>query len=279
MEPIAGDGWNDERTARWIRQAEGIERQLQPVSHVLFQAAALRVGERVLDVGCGTGPTTRQAAELVGPTGRVTGVDVTAEMLAAAAAIAPEPGAAPIEWLLADPVDGLDPSPGHDIVLSRFGVMFFSDPHPAFENLAAATVPGGRLAIATWARRRESEMFEVPFQAALAVLGRSDDLPDDEGPFSLHDPSAIRDLLEGAGWRVVDTAIHHLRLPYAGGGSATTAAQASLDSGPTRIVTKDLDGADQRRVVERIAEALRPYEVAGTVLLGGTVLITSAGRR
>jgi ubiquinone/menaquinone biosynthesis C-methylase UbiE len=274
----APDAWDDERTARWVRQAEGIERQLQPVSEVLFAAAQLRSGERVLDIGCGTGPTTRQASALVGPTGGVTGVDITSEMLSAAATIPADPQGAPIEWLLADPVSWTPPTPHHDVVLSRFGVMFFSDPEAAFKNLADGVGPDGRLAVATWARRGESEMFQVPFGAALGALGQPDELPQDEGPFSLSDPAVIGRLLGDAGWRDVVPVVHQLRLPYAGGVDSATAAEASLDFGPTRIVTKDLDDADRARVVAAITEALRPYEVDGTVLLHGTVLVTTARR-
>ncbi|MFL6205925.1 MAG: class I SAM-dependent methyltransferase [Acidimicrobiales bacterium] len=278
MTPAAPDGWDDERTARWVRQADDIERQLQPVSDALFAAADLRRGESVLDVGCGTGPTTRQAAALVGSTGRVTGVDVTTEMLAAAAARPRGPHDAPTSWLLADPVDWEAPTPPHDVVLSRFGVMFFSDPRAAFENLAQATSAGGRLAIATWARRGESEMFEVPYQAALAALGRRDEIPQDQGPFSLNGPDIIVPLLESSGWDDVDPLVHHLSLPYGGGVDAAAAATLSMGFGPTRILTQDLDEADRSTILAKITDALRSHESDGAVLLDGTVWVTTARR-
>ena len=272
------DGWDAERTARWVRQAEDIDRQLRPVSEALFAAADLRVGERVLDIGCGTGPTTRQAAALVGPWGRVTGVDITSEMLAAAGAVAADPGSAPIDWLLADPVDWEAPTPPHDVVLSRFGVMFFSDPAAAFHNLAEATAADGRLAIATWAHRSRSDLFQVPYRAALAALERADDLPDDQGPFSLHGPDVIVPLLEGAGWRDVDAVVHHLDLPYGGGVDAARAARGSIDVGPTRILTQGLDEPDLAVVLTAITDALGRHEVNGEVHLGGTVIVTTARR-
>lgn len=269
--------WDADRVANWLRQAEGINRQLQPVSDVLFAAAALRPGEHVLDVGCGDGPTTREAALAVGPTGRVTGLDLNAAMLTAGANHPVADGAAPIDWLEADPVTWTT-EPTYDIVLSRFGVMFFSDPHAAFDHLAGTAKPDGRLAIASWARRKESEMFQVPYEAAAEALGLTDELPDAEGPFSMGDKAEIRTLLEGAGWCDVESVVHRLALPYGGAVDAPTAAQSSLDFGPTRLITQGIDDDARARVIDAIAEVLRPYEQDGTVILSGTVLVTTAVR-
>ncbi|MDZ4236127.1 MAG: class I SAM-dependent methyltransferase, partial [Dietzia sp.] len=126
------DLWTPERVARWLQQSEGIERQLAPASAVLLDTAALQPGERLLDVGCGTGPTTRDAAAAVGPSGRVTGLDISADMIEAARSVSPES----IDWIVAD-VATWDPPPGAwDVVISRFGVMFFADPVTVFANLA-----------------------------------------------------------------------------------------------------------------------------------------------
>src|SRR5690606_23800198 len=126
-------------------------------------------GERVLDVGCGSGPTTRLAARLVGPTGSVVGLDVARAMLDAAASVAVEPEAAPIRWLEADAARWTPDGELVDAVISRFGVMFFDDPEAAFTALAAATRPGGRLCTMVWDRRDRSPLFQVP----LGVVTRS----------------------------------------------------------------------------------------------------------
>ncbi|MGH3994172.1 MAG: class I SAM-dependent methyltransferase, partial [Pseudonocardiaceae bacterium] len=220
--------------------AAGQERQLAPVADVLFTAAALRPGERVLDVGCGTGPTTRRAAREVGPAGHVTGLDISAEMLAAAAAQPEEDGVAPVEWVAADVVGWQPDNQVSDVVLSRFGVMFFSDPAAAFGRLATATSPGGRLAMAVWDRRDESDLFAVPMHAALDELRRRGTAvqapPDDDGPFSLYDPATVTALLTGAGWSHVTCTPHRLMLPFGGGLDPATAARSALDLGPTRLV-------------------------------------------
>lgn len=287
--------WSGERVARWLRQAAGLERQLAPVSELLFAAARLRSGESVLDVGCGTGPTTRAAAEAVGSTGRVTGMDISGDMLAAAAQAVRDSdgrGLAPIQWIEADAVTWEPPAADYDAVISRFGVMFFSDPLAAFTNVARATRTPGRLAIAVWQHRDRSTLFSVPFEATLGVLRargvqtladgtKVDDLvaAGGQGPFSLHDPAEVTSLLNDAGWSDAVIETHALELPFGGGLSAADSATTALDFGPTRIA---LAGADEdviRAAEDAIREAFAGYvDEQGHVVLSGHILVVTARR-
>ncbi len=278
MSGALSDPWEGDRVARWVKQSPMLEAQLAPIGEALFAAARLSSGESVLDVGCGTGPTTVRAAADVGPDGSVTGLDVSHDMLAAAAQAPVPDGAAPIQWLEADAVEWTPPSPAYDVVLSRFGVMFFSDSVRAFTNLAAATLPDGRLAMTTWARRDESSLFSVPLMAALAALGRdASGLPDDEGPFSLPDPDVIASVLEPAGWVDVECEVHRLSLPYGGGLDPAGAASAALDFGPTRLVVADLDDEARNAAERAITDALADHvDAQGQVVLGGTINVVTA---
>lgn len=265
--------WDDERVARWLAQADALERQLAPVSTVLFDAAQLQPGERVLDVGCGAGPTTRAALDLVGGSGRVTGLDLSADMIAAARSAVP--GA---DWIVADAVTWDPPPPSWDVVLSRFGVMFFTEPDAAFERLAAATVPGGRLAMATWALRPASPLFEVPLRATLAVAD-VEPPPPDGGPFSLHDPGMVADLLIATGWSDPATDVVDLELLFGGGMEPEAAARAALDFGPTRLVAAQLPPDVRDDAVASVEAALRDHvDDRGRVVLRGQVLVTTARR-
>jgi SAM-dependent methyltransferase len=276
------ESWSGDRAARWVRQSAGIEAQLAPVSVELFAAAAIAPGEAVLDVGCGTGPTTRQAARAAGGDGRVTGLDLSDDMLTAAASVPAEPGSAPIDWLRADGSTWAPPEPApYDVVISRFGVMFFSDPLAAFTNFARATKPGGRLVIAVWARRGASEVFEVPLQAALRALDRCgatyDPPADDDGPYSLHDQAGIEQLLTAAGWTAVEQTTHDLTLVFAGGAAPPEAAEAALDFGPTRIVAAGIDDQVKAAVVAEITDAFAGrVDGNGHVALGGRIRIVQA---
>lgn len=280
----ADDEWAGERVARWLRQAPGLERQMEQVSERLFVAARIRPGETVLDVGCGTGPTTREAARAVGPTGRVTGVDISDEMLAAAASHPEEAAAAPIEWVVADAVAWpASPEGAYDLVISRFGVMFFSDPAAAFARLAGAARPGGRLAMAVWSRRDESELFELPLQVAVRALrGRGTEPavpPLDAGPFSLHDPAELSALLGRAGWRDVQVAPVDLFVPFGGGAPPHEAASAALDFGPTRLVTTGLSERDLAEVQRALATAFAEHvDADGHVTLQCRIHVVTARR-
>ncbi len=297
MDEARSKTWSGDQVERWLRQAAGLERQLAPVSEHLLAAARLSPGESVLDVGCGTGPTTYAAAQAVGPTGRVCGLDVSGEMLVAAAGAAmSHPGAgapAPIDWVEADAVTWEPEVARYDAVISRFGVMFFSDPPAAFSHLAQATRDGGRLALAVWQRRDNSALFSVSLHAALDVLRsrgiRSSEAgvdldnfvaTDDEGPFSLHDPVAVRSLLDRAGWSDIAIKHHVLALPFAGGAPPAAAAKAALDFGPTRLLMSGVDDDVVRAAEGAISEAFADHiNDEGYVMLSGAINLVTATRR
>ena len=282
-EPTSPEAWPGDRAARWVRMADRLERQLAPVGDLLFDAARLEPGLRVLDVGCGTGPTTRRAAALVGREGAVTGVDISPEMLAAARrAMSLEDDAAPIQWVEADAATW-DPDPAQfDVVISECGVMFFAEPTAAFTNLARLTVEGGRFCAAAWAERSRSPLFELPLSVALAEIERAGvdvDVPSPTaGPYSLGDGAEVEQLLAAAGWTDVRWEPHPMRLPVGGGSDPVDAARGSLEFGPTRIVMDGVGDALRETVCEALARAYEDHVENGEVVLEATPVIISALR-
>lgn len=178
-----------------------------PASGPLLQAAELQAGERVLDVACGTGLIARQAAEQVGATGAVTGVDITPEMLAVASA---EPS--PIDWRLGDaaalPLD----DEAFDVVLCQLGLMFMDDRPAAVAEMHRVLVPGGRLVVSTGGAIQP--VFELLDQVLVdhidPQLGRFV-----QSVFALRDPETLTGLARTAGFRDVEVTVHEvdLRLP------------------------------------------------------------------
>jgi protein-tyrosine-phosphatase/ubiquinone/menaquinone biosynthesis C-methylase UbiE len=278
------EAWTGERASRWIEMTKAIEGQLAPVSDLLFPAAALRPGERVLDVGCGTGPTTRQAAALVAPGGAVVGADVSADMIAAAASRPVTDQAVDIEWIAADVQTWRPAGEPFDVVLSRFGVMFFADPAAAFTNLAALTAPGGRLCASVWAHRPASPLFDLLLTTTLAELQAHGVEPanvpsEDWGPFSLGDAPRVVAMLEGAGWHDVAWTPHTVGIPVGGGMSPQDAAPIVMQVGPTRAVLLDVDAEVVAAVQVKVVELLRHHvDAGGLVVLDGAIGILSATR-
>ncbi len=197
--------WDEEAGTNWAAQQELLDAQLGPVNEALLARAALRPGERVLDVGCGCGATTLAAAERVGAAGRALGIDLSGPMLRRAAERAAAAGlGARVETLHADAQTydfASGPAGGWDASLSRFGVMFFDDPVAAFANLARALRPEGRFVFACWQERERNPWIDAAARGALRHL---EPPPPPEagapGPFSLADPSHTRSLLERAGF-------------------------------------------------------------------------------
>jgi SAM-dependent methyltransferase len=163
----------------------------------------------------------------------VTGVDVSAD-LQERARREPADGA-PIEWVLGDAQQFDLGADRFDVVISRFGVMFFADPIAAFANLARSTRPEGRLVVAVWQRREHSPVMQHNIGVAAAAAARLGvELafpPPDVGPCSLGTPDVVQHVLGGAGWRDITIRDHTLAMYAAGPGTVADIVDTSMTIG------------------------------------------------
>ena len=257
----------------WVTEAERFDSMLAPFGRRLLTTAALELGERVLDVGCGNGAISLEAARDVGPGGRVTGLDLSAPMLEVARRRAEERGV-DIDFTQGDAQTASFDQP-FDIVVSRFGVMFFDDPEAAFANLAKAARAGGRLCFACWQEMVANEWIAVPAMAMVAHVGIPDlPEPGTPGPFALADAGRTRELLASAGWSEVGVEEHRDAMWMGRDPEDVVAFMLSDEMGRRLVEGKD------REVVsagtEAALEALRPYVTAGGVVLGGASWLVTA---
>lgn len=207
------DFWGGSRGQSWVRRSVAYDGQLRAYTGALMDALKPVPGEHCLDVGCGTGYTTRELAVEVTPAGAAVGVDLSHAMVAGARAAAGASGAernrrpsfAVADVQVAD-LAALNQSRAYNVIASRFGIMFFADPVAAFTNLASAAAPGARLGLVCWAALQDNPWFTEPRDAALPILEHVLAAPpaepprDAPGPFSMADPTRPTDLLERAGW-------------------------------------------------------------------------------
>ncbi|WP_026410852.1 class I SAM-dependent methyltransferase [Actinomadura oligospora] len=265
------EAWNGWEGTAWAENAARYDAMMGGFNEPILDLAAIGGHDEVLDVGCGTGQITLLAARRAG---RAVGVDISEPMLTRARADAAEQGIANARFERADAEVHPFGKGGFDVVLSRGGVMFFTDPTAAFANIARALRPGGRMVfIVPQAGGPDSEYAQAT--AALAPLMRGPS-PAAQGMGSLSDPDRIRAVLGDAGLADVD--VRPVSAPMDYGRDATDAADFILSQGPVRHNLRDLDQAALIRVREELRDGLAPFAEPDGVRIRGSVWLVSAGQ-
>ena len=257
---------------RWVEHQAFLDRLFAPIGKAVIDAADPRAGERVLDVGCGAGATTFEAAWRTGPEGRANGVDVSADLIELARRRAGEQGLEGVGFQLADAQTEVF-SPPFDAVVSRFGVMFFADPVAAFANLRRALKPDGRLAFACWRSPADNAIAQVAMTAAapfLPPIARPD--KDAPGRFAFADPDRVRGILADSGWRAV--AIAPLDDPAPA--SLDEVMTMSLRVGPLSAILAEQDAATRAAVHEAVARALEAHVEDGVIAMNSACWLVTA---
>ena len=241
----------------------------------LRAAYGISPGDEVVDVGCGTGLTTREAARAAAP-GRVVGVDVSERMLEHARQVTASERLDNVRYELGDAhVHRFDPA-GFDVAISRFGTVFFSDPAAAFANIAAALRPEARLVLLVWQRHEDNEWART-IDAALGDAAQ----PPRPGadPFSLGDAEATARILEGAGFDSVRLEDIHEPVFYGRDVDAALALVRGFQD--TRAALATLSEGEAAHAVARLREMLAAHysDERGVALDSRSWLITARRRR
>ncbi|MEV7194289.1 class I SAM-dependent methyltransferase [Streptomyces sp. NPDC093510] len=267
--------WNGYEGEHWARNQDRWDAVNAGFNSPLLDAACLAVDDRVLDVGCGAGQTTRLAARRASG-GRVLGLDLSAPMLARARDTARREGLANISFEHGDAqVHELDPA-AYDVAISRYGVLFFADPVAGFGNIGRALRPGGRAAFICGAYPEDNEWLQAfaELRDLLPVGGFG--APGGPGMFSLADADRTCGILAAAGFEHIEAT----RVEAYGtwGRDAADAADFLLDSGPGRHLTAQVPPETRNRAHHRLTETLRPHEASSTLRLRSTALLLTATR-
>jgi SAM-dependent methyltransferase len=272
------DYWETDGPRQYRQFGDTNEALLTPAGQAMLDAAELRPGERVLDVGCGFGASTVEAAEMVAPSGRVVGVDISAAMLQPARERIAAAGVHNVELMHADAQAYAFETESFDAVISRFGMMFFENPQAAFTNLARALRAGGRLAFVCPQDPLKNQWVVVAFGAAVAALGRAPDLgaPGAPGPFAFADGDRLTQLLTGGGFR--DVRLESLTRPFRIGRTISDAVGFIL----SLPESKQLFAGVPQDTVDAAATALHagfaPYAGQQGVVVDATAWLVTAHR-
>ena len=267
--------WN-RRAAEWERRAAVADAPADAYGAAAMDSLELRPGSSVLEVGCGVGAASVELARRVGPEGRVIGVDVSDEMLAAAGRTVGRSGVQGVELVRSDVVDGaLDHLRGSlDAVFSRFGVMFFPEPQRAFDVLSGLLRPGGALRCVVWGPLESNPWMFVPVLAAAGVLGTGPELPPPgaPGPFSLSDAEVATGLLDAAGLVGVGAApVTGVRLIPAS--DPRSEIETLVAMGPLGDAWSDADDDVRDAVVAAVIAAMDEYRTDAGWMLPGSALV------
>jgi SAM-dependent methyltransferase len=267
--------WNGPGGQRWADRQQAQDIVLAPVADVLIDRAGAKAGERIVDVGCGAGATSIAFAQQVGPTGHVMGIDISAPMLARARQVA-SPGL-PVEFVLADATVYPFVPAGFDLLVSRFGVMFFAEPALSFANLHRALKPSGRLVFACWREPRDNPFFMAPLQAVYQHVPKLPPPgPDDPGPFAFASEARVQRILGDAGFSGIAMEPVDLSLDVAIGRGLEAAVQGAREIGPAARALAEQPPDVVAAATNSIREALMPFVSGQSVPLRASIWIVTA---
>lgn len=268
--------WNGKGGHVWVTRQEHTDITLTPVTDALVAFAAPRIGERVVDIGCGCGAPTLDFARAVGPSGRVVGLDISGPMLAEAERRANATGLGNMVWRQDDPAT--EPLDEYDLLVSTFGVMFFGDSVAAFRNMRRGASPDARMALVCWRNLSENPWMEVPMDAVARHLPpRPKPAPNAPGMFAFADPDYVTEVLTAAGWAAPHFKKLDLQLDIAAGRGLDEAVLQSTEIGAVNSWLRNQPVEIVAAATASLREALAPFADSGSVRLPGAMwLISSA---
>lgn len=267
------EAWNGDEGEHWASNVDRYDRAVAGYHEALLDAARVAPGEAVLDIGCGCGQSTIDAGRAAG-SGTAVGIDLSEPMLRVAAQRSEAAGVANARFIPGDAQVHRFDRASFDVVISRFGAMFFADLGPAFVNIGSAVRSGGRLAIVSWSSLDRNEWL-VSLRTALAA-GR--DLPEPvagaPGPFGLGDSAKTRSWLDAAGFD--DVALTEARSSFVVGADADDAFDFMRHTGGVIGLTESLDAPTRVAALETLHETMAAHETPEGVTFGSSAWLITA---
>jgi SAM-dependent methyltransferase len=265
--------WDGNEGEYWADHAEYFDRSVAVYHQRLLAVAAISTSDRVLDVGCGTGQTTRDAARAA-YAGSALGIDLSSRMLDYARQRATQEGVSNATFAQADAQIHPFDSDSYDVAISRCAAMFFGDHVAAFRNIGRALREGGRLVLVTWQPLAGNEWIR---EISGALAGRELPVPppDAPGPFALSDPDRVRSVLTSAGFTDIDLDATSAGMWF--GDDADDAHHFVL--GLMGWMLQGLDDAGRARAIDALHATMAAHATPDGVLFESAAWTTHATRQ
>lgn len=277
-EALKGEDWAGEMGAKWLANLERFEGMIAPIGEALLKQADFKSGERVLDIGCGGGATTIAIAQAVAPSGEVFGIDISPDLTNASTRRASDAGVGNVHFICADAATVQLPGAPFDRLFSRFGSMFFAEPHKAFANLHSLLRPGARIDLAVWGPPRENLwMMEM-----MGVVRRYIDIPPavprTPGPFAFEDLNYLNEILASGGFSGANVTPYEGLQPIGGANvEPQDAVSFVLSSMAVGRALKEQGDEIRAAAEEELVELFRERHVVGQgVMMQGKAWLVSA---
>ena len=264
--------WNTKAGPTWVESQARVDQMLAPLTAILLEQAAAKDGERVLDVGCGCGDTSLQLAQ----TGAaVWGIDISAPMLGRAKERAKERGLDNVAFSQTD-ASTQKLTPDHDLIVSRFGVMFFADPTAAFRNLHTGLSPEGRLCFLCWQPPRANPWMSISGKAIQPFLTPPETPPDPRapGPFAFAEKDYVAQVLGDAGFREID--LRSVTVDVHIADNLDDAVESQSRIGPMARALAELKGEKKDQAVAAARAALSAHVTRDGLDLGAACWLVTA---
>jgi SAM-dependent methyltransferase len=257
----------------WARWEPTIAGWMEPATEAMFGMADIDVGARVLDLACGAGSQTLDAARRVGPQGSVVASDISDTMLQHVRENAGAAGLANVRTF-AGAAEDLEAAAGSfDAVICRLGLMLFAEPARALAAVRRALRPEAKVAVVVFTTPANNPFMAKPMQILLRHSGKTPPSAGQPGIFSLGAPGVLEQLLAGSGFVGVEqrTLSVPLRMPSA----AEALTMMTEAFGAYRAVISDRSHAVQDAAWAEVADALETFETETGFVAPAEVLVAS----
>lgn len=267
--------WNEKKGKIWVSLESNIDKMLGPLGHHAIKILNPKSGEKILDIGCGTGSTSQSLSKLVGENGLITGIDISEPILRFAKNQLENRNIKNIDFIQEDAQTFNLSNFNYDAIFSRFGIMFFEDPFFAFKNIKKSLNSRGRITFICWSNREENDWITLSSKVASQFLELPPkNNPREPGPFAFEEYSYIKEILTKSGWKNINIKNHKENIIV--GKTLDHAAAFLSKMGPMSVPFENSNEKTKAKVIEALKECYSKYLIPKGVEFHFSTWIVSA---